>query len=349
LTAIRIGVAGLGRIGWKHHCPEIARHPKYELAAVQDVDAERRREAEGEYGVRSFRSFSGMVRSADLEAVTIATPTHLHSRMTLAALRAGCHVLVEKPMAVNSRQAAEMVRLARRRKRVLTVFQSVRAGAPFQHLVDLLRQGIVGTVYHVRIGAYRYVRRDDWQSLRRYGGGALLNQGSHCLDELLQLVGYDVARVFCHRRLVAALGDAEDVAKVVVETRAGVVGELDINQASAVSPYSLQVYGTGGVVEMSPDGEAFTVTCVQTSDLPAKELNPSLASADRRYPHEDVTLLRQTIPVDGSYEVDMYAGFASAIRGGTPPFVKPEEPLAAMRLIDQCRRGSRRIWSTGAR
>lgn len=187
------------------------------------------------------------------------------------------------------------------------------------------------------------MRRNDWQSLSRYGGGVLLNGGSHLIDQLLQVVGYRVTRVFCDRKVVASLGDAEDVLKILVVTREGVTGEIDLNHAAAVPPGGLQVWGSEGALELTPSGDAFTVTRLRRSDLPRKELDPSLASRDRLYPSDDVWARRETIAVDPRYLVDIYADFASAILQGTPLFVKPEEPLAVMWLIDQCRRDSGRV------
>jgi predicted dehydrogenase len=308
--------------------------------AVQDVAAERRREAEATYGVRSFHTFGAMLCNAELDAVTIATPTHLHARMAIAALRAGCHVMLEKPMTRTAREAERVVRAAARERRVLTVFQSVRAAAYCQHLQSILDSGIIGRLYHIRICNHRYVRRDDWQSLARYGGGMLMNYGAHVLDQVLQLVGYDVARVFCERRVVASLGDAEDVVKILLVTRDGCMAEIDINQASPAAVPPVQAWGTEGTLELSADRDSFVVTRVSPRDLPPKELNASLASADRLYPHEDIQLGKETIAVDEGRALDLYAGFASAILRGTPPFVKPEEPLAVMRLIEKCRRDS---------
>ncbi len=96
---IRIAVSGLGRIGWDFHCAQIAKHPQFEFVAVQDVDPERLREAEQVYGVAGYRDFSEMLAECKLEVAVIATPTHLHKAMAIEALRAGCHVLLEKPMA----------------------------------------------------------------------------------------------------------------------------------------------------------------------------------------------------------------------------------------------------------
>jgi len=341
---IRIGVVGLGRIGWSFHCQTLARHRDFELVAVADTDPARRREAEETFGCAAFARYEQMLERADLEAVVIASPTHLHKDMALSALRRGLHVYLEKPMAATYADAQAIVRAARRRGRVLSVYQPHRAAAYFRQVLQIIRSGRIGTVYHFRRGGFRYVRRDDWQSLRRFGGGMLNNYGAHSLDQALQVTGYDVRRVFCQLRRVASLGDAEDVVKVVYETRKGVLGEVDINQASAISPYELEVYGTRGAVWLEKD----RIHCRSFSpaDLKRKRLNRSLASPDRKYPRDDIRFAERTIPVAGKHEVDVYADLARAIRTGSDPLVRPAEPLAVMRLLEQCRQDSRRILVT---
>jgi scyllo-inositol 2-dehydrogenase (NADP+) len=343
---IRFGVAGLGRIGWSYHCRTIARHPDVMLAAVQDVDAARRQEAEQVYAVPAFTDFGEMLAQADLQAVVVATPTHLHRPMAEQALRAGLDVLLEKPMAEDASQAAAIVRTAKRHGRLLTVYQPRRAAAYFQHARRLLDSGLIGEVYHVRAGAFNYARRNDWQSLRKYGGGMLNNYGAHALDQLLQIAGYDVKRVFCSLRVVASLGDADDVVKVVFETRRGVLAEVDINQASVINPFHLQAWGTHGALSVSRNMDAITVRHFDPEKLGAKTLDRSLASAGRRYPEDDIAVEEDVIPVDGSLQVDFYADLARAIRTRRAPFVKPEEPLAVMKLIARCRESAGRVVRT---
>ncbi|MBI3947198.1 MAG: Gfo/Idh/MocA family oxidoreductase [Armatimonadetes bacterium] len=341
---IRVGVAGLGRIGWLYHCKTLAPHPDYELAAVQDPEAERRREAEQTYGVKAYKAFREMLASGSLDLAVIATPTHLHSKMARAALRHGCHVMLEKPMARDEREARAILRTAQRSERALTVFQPRRAAAYFQHLRQLLASGKIGEVYHVRRGMFSYRRRDDWQSLSRYGGGMLNNYGAHALDQVLQIIGYDVRRVFCNLRVVASLGDADDVVKIILETRRGVLGEVDINQASATEPFELEVWGTRGTLSLG--NGAFTLRYFDPADLAPKKLNRSLASADRAYPSDAIPWKEETIPVDPSLAVDVYADLARAIRTGSPTLVDPKEAVAVMGIIARCRADSGRVVPT---
>jgi predicted dehydrogenase len=342
-----MGVSGLGRIGWPFHCAQIAAHPEFQFVAVQDAEPARREEAERVYGVKSFESFSDMLAESDLEAVAIATPTHLHRAMTVEALRAGCHVMLEKPMAPDAEAAAAIVREAAKRRRILTVYQPRRAEAYFQHLRVLLDSGIIGQMYHVRIGMFQFTIRNDWQALRKFGGGMLNNYGAHALDQALQLIGYDVKRLFCSLRVVASLGDAEDVVKVVLETKDGTVAEVDINQATVSAPYFIDVRGTRGTIELPhADLEHFTVRHFPAGAVKPGVVNPSLASKDRQYPGGDVPVREEIIAVDTKLAVDVYADFARAIRTGGAPFVRPEEPLALMKLIDRCREDAGRTLMT---
>ena len=342
---LRIGVAGLGRIGWDFHCKTLGDHRDWQLSAVADPAPERRREAQQTYGCAAFERFEDMLEQADLDAVTIATPTHLHRLHALAAIRRGLHIMLEKPLAPSLADAQTIVRAAKKAKRVLTVYQPHRAAAYFQHLKKIIDSGRIGQVYHIRRGSFRFVRRDDWQSLRKYGGGMLNNYGAHNLDQLLALTGYDVTKVFCDLRRVASLGDAEDVVKVVYQTRGGTIGEVDINQATLHAPYDIEVYGARGVITRQND--EFTIRYLRPKDLKDKMLNTSLASAGRKYPsEEDITPRCEVIKTDPRLEVDVYKDLARAIRSGGKPFVPAEQTLQVMRIMAWCRRNSRRIEQT---
>ncbi len=341
---LRIGVAGLGRIGWGFHCKAIGPHKDWQLVAVADPAAERCAEAQQTYGCRAFRRFQEMLEQADLDAVTIATPTHLHKGHVLAAARRGLHIMLEKPMAANLADARAIVRAAKHAGCILTVYQPHRAAAYFRHLQRIIASGRIGQVYHVRRGSFRFVRRDDWQSLRKFGGGMLNNYGAHALDQMLALTGYDVRKVFCDLRRVASLGDAEDVVKVVYQTRSGTIGEVDINQATPHGPYDIEVYGTRGVITKHKD--EYTVRWLPRGELKAKRLDARLASAGRKYPTDDVEFRQEVIRVDPKYQVDVYKDFARAIRTGGAPFVPAEQTLEVMRIMEWCRRDSKRITQT---
>jgi len=337
---IRIGVVGLGRIGWNFHCHRIAAHRRFRLVAVADPLKERLTEAADTFGCATFKKPEDLLATEGLDAAVIASPTHVHRQHALAAFRHGLHVFLEKPMALDLADAKAIVRAAKKHKRVLTVYQPHRCGALLQHLRRILAKGKIGKVYHIREGRFRYVQRDDWQSLTRFGGGMLNNYGAHALDFILAVTGYEVKRVFGQLRRVLSLGDAEDVVKVVYETKSGMLGEVDINQASASSPYELQVWGTRGTLMY--DHGVFRLRYVK-GRLPKKTLNRSLASAGRRYPRDDIAFAEEEIPVNEKYKVDVYTNLANAIQRGTPLLAKPEETLVVMTLMADARTSAGKI------
>ncbi len=335
---IRIGVVGLGRIGWSFHCKNLAVHERFVLAAVADPDAARRDEAVAAYGCAAFASLDAMLAGSDLDAVVIAAPTHLHAPMVEAATAHGCHILLEKPMAPTLAEARAIAAAAERAGVVLTVYQPHRHNAAFQQLKTLIAGGRIGRVYWVQRGAFNYARRNDWQALQKYGGGMLSNYGAHYLDQILQLVGYDVTRVFCNLQLVASLGDAEDVVKIVLETAQGVLGECTINQASTIRPYDFLVWGTCGAISLT--GNRFQVRWFDPAALPPKSLDPSLGSEGRKYPSDAIPYQEEEVPVDPAFAVDVFADFADAIQHGTPVAVPPKETLALLEITERCRADS---------
>jgi len=146
---LRIGVTGLGRIGWEH-CQKLAKHKDYTLAGVADPSGTRREEAVALCGCAAFATHAAMLKGACLDAVVIASPTHLHKDMAVAAFKAGLHVFLEKPMAMNVEEARAIVIAARRAKRKLTVYQPHRAMAYFQHIRRIVESGKLGDIYHIK-------------------------------------------------------------------------------------------------------------------------------------------------------------------------------------------------------
>ncbi len=332
---IRIGVAGLGRIGWQFHCAAIAKHPEFQLVAVADTDAARGREATEKYGCTAYATFDAMLDAAGLDAVAIATPTHLHRAMSVAALKRGLHVYLEKPMAPTLKDAQAIADAAKRAKRIVSVYQPHRAAAYYQTLRKLVADGRIGRMVQVRRGHFSYVRRDDWQGLRKFGGGMLNNYGAHFLDQVLNLTGSRLRRLFCQLCCVATLGDADDVVKIVYETRDRVLADLEINCATASAPYEFEVLGTYGTITMQKG--VFTVRWFDPAALPQKALKDDLAAANRAYPWEQIPFQEAKVETDQALQVDVYADLARAIRTGGQPFVPVEETLAVMRIMAQCR------------
>lgn len=178
--------------------------------AVADARESEAVAAGAEYGCRYHSDYRELLKCPDVDLVVVATPTRLHSRMTLDAIDAGKHVLVEKPFASGSVEAREMFEAGRRAGVFVGAFHNRRYDACVQGIRAVLASGSLGPIVHTGIRLHSYTRRQDWQTLRSHGGGALSNWGAHILDWCIYLFGPQIEAL--QVQLVHALnpGDSED-------------------------------------------------------------------------------------------------------------------------------------------
>ena len=191
---LRVGIIGLGWPGVEHLKGFVA-SGKAEVAAVCDLDDERRERIAAEHGVaETYTDYKRMLREADLDAVSNALPNFLHAPVTQDALRAGKHVLCEKPPAMNAREARRMADAATKHGVVLMYALCLRFAGDSQVIRGFVDRGELGEIYYGKCG---YVRRrgipigkGGWfVDKKRAGGGALIDIGVHALDRCWWLMG----------------------------------------------------------------------------------------------------------------------------------------------------------------
>lgn len=195
MRQLRVGVIGVGM--GSGHAAAYQKDDRAELAALCDVNAARLRAAAERLSVPGDRLYTDpheMFRRADLGAVSIATPNKFHAPLTLAAFKAGCHVLCEKPMAMTVKEAQQMLAASKRARKNLMINFSYR----FLDMSCALRQqvdaGVIGDIYFGRTVWHR--RRGipgfgGWFTDKELaGGGPLIDLGVHRVDLALWLMGY---------------------------------------------------------------------------------------------------------------------------------------------------------------
>jgi predicted dehydrogenase len=136
---IRVGIAGLGRAGWGLHAHTLAAMPdRYRVAAVCDAEPARRAEAEARLGCRAYADLDGLLADGDIDLAVVAMPSHLHADAAVRAMRAGKHVLVEKPFATSLADADRMLGVARATGRLLTGGQNQRYAPDFLKVREVI-------------------------------------------------------------------------------------------------------------------------------------------------------------------------------------------------------------------
>ncbi len=337
---LRCAVVGLGRIAWEFHLPQICKQDGFELAAVVDPSRERREEACREFRApKAFATLDELLAVETPDLAVIASPSLFHTEQTIAALRHGCDVFCDKPLALNLKDARAMFAAARGCGRKLMSYQQHRISSEAETIRSIIDSGKLGRIYLFEHHVSNYVRRNDWQAYLRNGGGMLLNYGSHYIDQLLYLLNDTAADVKSELLRIASAGDAEDVVRALITTSRGTLLDININQAAALPLPEWRICGTrGAALYSSASGQDWRLRYYLPDDLPPISADTGLAAANRRYPRENIPWHDETlspVPADrNAYYRHCYDYFAL----GKPPLVKPPETLELIRVLEECRR-----------
>jgi predicted dehydrogenase len=248
---LRIGIVGCGYATRTRHLPAIGRISEVEVVALADVDRAALAEVAARWGVpRRYEDPAGLVGDADVEAVAVCVPAADHVEVALAALEAGRHVLVEKPLALSLHEADRLIERAGATSAKVLVGFNLRWHRLVRQARAVLRGGQLGRVHAVRaVFSDPIFSRSDlpaWRRERLLGGGSLLDKGVHHFDLVRFLLEDEVEQVAAWSS--AGRGDDETVA-VGGKTSGGALLATLIMDSATVSN-ELTLYGDSGTIHL---------------------------------------------------------------------------------------------------
>jgi UDP-N-acetyl-2-amino-2-deoxyglucuronate dehydrogenase len=213
LPVVNAGLIGCGRVA-PRHAQSISELPQARLVAVADVIEGRAQRFAHDYGAQAYTDFRRLLDRPDVDMVSICTPSGLHAEMAIAAMQAGKHVVIEKPMALSLEDADRIIAAAALTGVKLCVVLQNRYNPPMQDLRRVVDEGRLGRLIlgNATVRWYRPQEyyEDGWHGTWAMDGGALMNQSIHHIDALQWLMG-DVQSVFAYTLRVAngAVGSVE--------------------------------------------------------------------------------------------------------------------------------------------
>jgi predicted dehydrogenase len=236
---------------------EALKLPEVQLVAISDINVEAGQQRAQELDCAFYADHRQLLEAEHPDVVTIMTPHPFHAPIAIDALRAGSHVLVEKPMAVQVAEADAMVEAANKAQRLLGVVFQQRFRPEVRAAHKLIQEGQLGVIQHVEMSvswtrSAVYYKEGAWRGTwSGEGGGVLMNQAPHNLDLLCHLIG-SPARVFAWTRHLLHPIETEDTVQAVLEWPGGTLGSLHISTAETGIPESLKIVGTRGNLEIRP-------------------------------------------------------------------------------------------------
>lgn len=332
-SKLRVGVIGLGM--GKAHIRGFQSHHRSEVVAISDINEERLAAVGDELNVGNrYADFQEMMDKENLDVVSIATPNSLHKPITLASLKAGCHVLCEKPMALNAKEAREMIVASKNAKKRLMINFSYRFRPQSIAMKQQVDSGLLGHIYFARSIWHRrrgMPKFGGWFGQKKMsGGGPLIDLGVHRLDLALWLMGHPKPTYVMgstYDTIATALAkkqgkpfDVEDFAASLIKFKNGATLILEASWAGYIKEKELmktRILGTkGGLLQYNmAEGYTFEVETYLEKDGCQYDLK-----------------LHDNIPVPAAKSA--MGHFVDCIANNKPHMATGHEGLIVMEILD---------------
>ena len=295
---VRVALMGLGRAMFSDHYPVFLKHPElFRVVAACDLMKERRDIVERDYpNCRMFRQFADMLDEPDIDLVDIATCTTDHVKHALVSLKRGFWTLLETPMALTLNDAQLLRGQATKSKGRLLVLQRGLFAPDFLLAKRMMSDSRLGPVYEVRMRREDFVRRDDWQCVKRLGGGAAYYAMTDLVIQALRLLPSPPVQMWSDLKRIASLGDSEDFVHVNLKTREGVSADVEFS-GGALPPLrapAFELRGERGVFRVEAGASEGSLTVIDPKfSFPRRR--SSVRTPPIRDMHEDVPVVTQSV------------------------------------------------------
>jgi len=336
MDKVRVGIVGVGAIG-QWHVEAFKAIAQAEIVAICDIAEDWLKYAQKQHDIKyAFTKWEDLVTCDEVDAVAVCLPNILHEPVTVAALRAGKHVLCEKPMAVTAQAAQNMADAATASGKTLMISYNQRFGSDVQFLKKYVSEGHLGDIYFVRTAWRRpmgmlpgpgAVRGDgttysrNWFNERSSGGGVCRDLGSHVVDIAMYLMGFPKIKEVtgcAYTKFIpeflkdkGVTGDADDHSVGFVKFENGASMEFEASFGSHVETETIDqaLYGTTGGAR-------------RESGQPVKLFGSVAGGFATTFPRIDIP------------SCTAMAHFVESLIEGKTPIVTPEQGVAVTRLLD---------------
>lgn len=253
---IRVGLVGCGKISEKHFEVYEKFNERIKLVAVCDIVLEKAKRSAERFDVPYYKNLEDMLSNEELDLLSICTPSGLHPIHGMMAARRKINVLTEKPMAVNLKDADQLINECKKNKVKLFVVKQNRLNPTVQLLKSAIEKNRFERIYFINTTVYwnrpqEYYEQAKWRGTWKYDGGAFLNQASHYVD-LMVWLGGEVKEVVSITARLARKIETEDTGGAVLRYKNGALGVIQVTMLTYPRNYegSITVIGEKGTVKI---------------------------------------------------------------------------------------------------
>lgn len=332
-----LGIIGYGGMAGNHNKQLAQGNVRVKLKGVFDID-ESRMQVAREQGHIAYESKEALLADSEIDIVLVATTNDSHKSLAIEALRAGKHVICEKPVTMSSEELVEIMETAKECGKVFTVDQNRRFNRDFINVWRTIDSGIIGKPYVIesRVEGSRGMP-EGWRTTKALGGGMMYDWGVHLIDQIMYMVKEKVKTVFCNMYYVN-YDEVEDNFRLVMVFESGLTAQVEISTNNFITHprfYVLCTEGTMVVTDWDGTGTVVKKLCDDNkwdTEIAKVKAGPTKTMAPRN--PETVETIQLTEPKDVRDNLDpVYEQLVDAIEGAEL-LIKPEETLRVMKVME---------------
>ena len=307
---------------------------KLHLSGVYDIKPERQEWARS-MGIFTYDSYEAMLADENVDIILIATPNHLHRDLAIAAMRAGKHVLCEKPVTPTSAELEDIMAVAKETGKIFYPRQNRRWDKDYLVVKKIYEEKLVGNVFNIesRVHGSRGIP-GDWRGVKEYGGGMMLDWGVHLLDRLTMMVPEKITKVFCSMTNITNK-ECDDGFKMHMTYESGLTAVVEVGTCNFINLPLWYVAGDQGTARIN--GWDMTGEMVRLKSWEDKDATPILAGeglTKTMAPRQENSTEVLALP-DLDYDRnELYSNLVDVVNGEAEQLVKGEEALRVLKLME---------------
>lgn len=334
----KLGIIGFGSMANNHFKQLSKGNTKVSIKGVYDID-DTRMELAKSLGLVTYQSSTELLADEEIDIVLVATTNEVHKDFSIAALRAGKHVICEKPVTMTSQELEEIMAVAEETGKLFTVDQNRRVNKDFVLMRRTLESGVIGKPYIIesRVEGSRGVPA-GWRTEKAKGGGMMFDWGVHLIDQIMYMIDEKVTNVFCKMYSIN-YPEVDDNFHMTITFQSGLTAHIEISTNNFISHPRWFVSCADGTLQIDDwSCKGKVVKCIERQDTWGAEIKEVKAGPTKTMAPRDESTVETIIlsaPEDVEDNLDaVYIQLQNAIDGTAELTIKPEQALRVVKVME---------------
>lgn len=322
-----------------HHVRSLENYDRCEFKGVYDVD-KKRLEAAVRDGMMTYPSKEALLADDEVEFVLVATTNEAHKEIAIDAMKAGKHVICEKPVTISSDELIEIIEASKKYGRIFTIDQNRRTNPDFLLMRKYTEDGTIGEPYVIesRVEGSRGMPT-GWRTIKALGGGMMLDWGVHLIDQLMYMVSGKVTSVYC-RMYNIQYPEVDDNFRLTMLFDTGLTAHIEVSTNNYITHPRWYVLGRKGTLQIDDwDCKGKIVRSTEKEDVWEEEIvytkaGPTKTMAPRSKNSTETIMIEDESSEQYNDMIPVYNQFMDAIDGTASLKITAEQALRVMKVME---------------